>query len=203
MIASIGRMILIGMTALIGINCVRQAGPVRPDNPTVLIRTDLGDIVIEIFAGRAPITAKNFLRYVDENRFQEASFYRVVTPENQSDKPVKIEVIQGGIGFVESDLRLDPIAHETTAKTGIRHKDGTVSMARREPGTASSEFFICVGDQPELDFGSKRNPDGQGYAAFGQVIRGMDVARKIQRLPEDKQMLKTPVKITDMARVER
>jgi peptidyl-prolyl cis-trans isomerase A (cyclophilin A) len=194
---------MIGLAILVSVNCARQAGPARPQNPMVLIRTDLGDIQVEVYLDRAPVTAKNFLRYVDENRFQSASFYRVVTPGNQPDKPVKIEVVQGGIGFVESDLRLDPIVHETTDKTGIRHKDGTVSMARREPGTASSEFFICVGDQPELDFGSKRNPDGQGYAAFGQVVRGMDVVRRIQRLPEDQQMLKTPVKIKDMARVER
>jgi peptidyl-prolyl cis-trans isomerase A (cyclophilin A) len=200
MTASISRVMMIGLAILVSVNCVRQAGSA---NPTVLIRTDLGDIVVEVYADRAPITAKNFLRYVDENRFRIASFYRVVTPENQPDKPVKIEVVQGGIGFVESDLRLDPIVHETTDKTGIRHKDGTVSMARREPGTASSEFFICVGDQPELDFGSKRNPDGQGYAAFGQVVRGMDVVRRIQRLPEVDQMLKNPVKITDLARIEK
>jgi peptidyl-prolyl cis-trans isomerase A (cyclophilin A) len=203
MTASISRAMMIGLAILVSVNCVHQAGPVRPQNPMVLIRTDQGDIVIEVYADRAPVTAKNFLRYLDENRFQSASFYRVVTASNQPDKPVKIEVIQGGIGFVESDLRLDPIVHETTEKTGIRHKDGTVSMARREPGTASSEFFICVGDQPELDFGSKRNPDGQGYAAFGQVVRGMDVVRRIQRLPETDQMLKNPVKITDMARIEK
>lgn len=203
MTASISRIMMIGLAILVSVNCVHQAGPVRPKNPMVLVRTGLGDIVIEVYADRAPITAKNFLRYVDENRYQEASFYRVVTPDNQPDKPVKIEVIQGGIGFVESGLRLDPIVHETTAKTGIRHKDGAVSMARREPGTASSEFFICVGDQPQLDFGSKRNPDGQGYAAFGQVIRGMDVARKIQRQPEDGQMLKNPVKLLAVARLEK
>jgi len=203
MTVSIGRIMMIGMTVLVGLNCARQAGPQRPQNPMVLIRTDLGDIQVEVYLDRAPVTAKNFLRYVDENRFQSASFYRVVTPGNQPDKPVKIEVVQGGIGFVESDLRLDPIVHETTEKTGIRHQDGTVSMARREPGTAGSEFFICVGDQPELDFGSKRNPDGQGYAAFGQVVRGMDVVRRIQRLPEDQQMLKIPVKIKDLARIEK
>lgn len=169
----------------------------------VLIRTDLGDIVIEVFPGRAPITAKNFLRYVDENRFRDASFYRVVTPENQPDNPVKIEVIQGGIGPVENDLRLPAIVHETTLKTGLRHKDGAVSMARRGPGTADSEFFICIGDQPELDFGGRRNPDGQGFAAFGRVVKGMDIVQKIQRRSSDGQMLIVPVKITLMARIEK
>jgi peptidyl-prolyl cis-trans isomerase A (cyclophilin A) len=189
--------------ALAGINCRSTIGPVRPQNPMVLIRTDLGDIIIEVDQSRAPITAKNFLRYVDENRFRSASFYRVVTPENQPDNTVKIEVIQGGIGPVESDQRLPAIVHETSVQTGLRHRHGTVSMARREPGTADSEFFICIGDQPELDFGGRRNPDGQGFAAFGRVVKGMDIVQKIQRRPVDSQMLKTPVKITVMARIEK
>src|SRR5262249_16023380 len=91
---------------------------------------------------------------------------------------------------------LPPIAHETTDKTGILHKDGVISMARLQPGSASSEFFICVGGQPELDFGGKRNPDGQGFAAFGKVIEGMDVVRKIQQQPAKDQYLLSPVKIT-------
>jgi peptidyl-prolyl cis-trans isomerase A (cyclophilin A) len=90
---------------------------------------------------------------------------------------------------------LPPIVHETTEQSGILHKDGTISMARNEPGTASSEFFICIGAQPSLDFGGKRNPDGQGFAAFGKVIKGMDVVRKIQKLPETNQYLDKRVKI--------
>ena len=82
---------------------------------------------------------------------------------------------------------LPPIPHETTQQTGLRHADGTLSMARNEPGTASSEFFICVGDQPELDFGGKRNPDGAGFAAFGKVLAGLDVVRKIHQSPAREQ----------------
>jgi peptidyl-prolyl cis-trans isomerase A (cyclophilin A) len=171
-------------------------------SPVVIVQTELGDVIIELFTDRAPITANNFLRYVDENRFGGASFYRVVRLNNQPDTDMRIEVIQGGIGFVESDLRLPPIIHETTEKTGVLHKDGVISMARREPGTASSEFFICVGDQPELDFGGKRNPDGQGYATFGRVIQGMDVVHAIQQRPAQGQMLVSPVKIISIRRMK-
>lgn len=174
----------------------------RAQNPRVLIRTDLGDIIIEIYKDEAPITASNFLRYIDENRFVGACFYRVVRMDNQPDNAVKIEVIQGGLRFADNANPLPPIEHETTAKTGILHKDGVISMARGEPGTASSEFFICVGDQAELDFGGKRNPDGKGFAAFGKVISGMDVVRNIQKQPADGQMLVTKIKIHGFERIE-
>ena len=118
--------------------------------------------------------------------------------DNQPNNKIKIEVIQGGLGFDDSPLSLSPIEHETTDKTGILHKDGVISMARMEPGTASSEIFICVGDQPELDFGGKRNPDGQGFAAFGKVMKGMDVVRNIQSKPNKEQMLVTPVNIIEV-----
>jgi len=173
-----------------------------PNHPRVMLQTELGDILIEIDRQNAPVTAANFLKYVDEQRFKSASFYRTVRLDNQPDNEVKIEVIQGGIGFVESELRLAPIEHETTEETGILHKDGTFSMARSTPGSASSEFFICIGDQPELDFGGKRNPDGQGFAAFGRVIEGMDVVRKIQQLPDEGQMLKSPLQIEEIRRVQ-
>lgn len=176
------------------LNCYKQ-------NPLVCVSTELGDISIEVYVDKAPITAKNFLRYVDEHRFKPASFYRVVRLNNQPHNDIKIEVIQGGIGFVESEMRLPSIAHERTDRTGIVHKEGTVSMARREPGTASSEFFICIGDQPELDFGGKRNPDGQGFAAFGRVTQGMDVVRTIHQQPAEGQMLISPIQITQFERI--
>ena len=164
-------------------------------NPEVLIETELGDITVEIYERESPITAANFMRYVREERFRGANFYRTVTMGNQPDNDVKIEVIQGGLGEDSLGLGLPSIAHETTAQTGVLHKDGVISMARLEPGTASSEFFICVGDQPELDFGGKRNPDGQGFAAFGRVIDGMDVVRSIQAQPADGQWLSPEISI--------
>ena len=166
----------------------------------ISMETELGPIQLELYPDRAPITVSNFLRYVDENRYEDLHFYRVVHMENQPDNDVKIEVIQGGLGFDKHPMELPTIVHETTDKTGIRHLNGTLSMARLEPGTASSEIFICINAQPELDFGGRRNPDGQGFAAFGKVISGMDVIRKIQLLPETKQMLDKVVKVNSIQR---
>ena len=168
----------------------------------ISMETELGSIQMVLYPDRAPITVSNFLRYVDENRYKDFHFYRVVHMENQPDNDVKIGVIQGGLGFDKHPMELPTILHETTDKTGIRHLNGTLSMARLEPGTASSEIFICINDQPELDFGGKRNPDGQGFAAFGKVISGMDVVRKIQLLPETNQILDKVVKVNSIQRNE-
>ena len=172
------------------------------ETPTVLIKTELGDITVDIYEKDAPITAANFLKFVDNDLFNGATFYRVVTMDNQPNNDVKIEVIQGGLGFGESEQRFPPIEHETTVRTGIKHKDGVISMARNEPGSASSEIFICINEQPELDFGGKRNPDGQGFAAFGKVIEGMEVVRKIQQQPAEGQMLNPKIKIYSITRIE-
>jgi len=173
----------------------------RAQNPMVVFQTDLGDIEVEILERSAPVTAENFLRYVDEGLYDGAAFYRVVTMDNQPDNDVKIEVIQGGIRFAEGKTGFDPIIHETTRETGLLHKDGVISMARSDPGTASSEFFFCIQDQPELDFGGKRNPDGQGFSAFGRVTGGMDVILKIQRQPAVGQMLVERVGISRVSRI--
>jgi peptidyl-prolyl cis-trans isomerase A (cyclophilin A) len=172
------------------------------ENPQVVIRTELGDIHVEIYERNAPITASNFLSYVDQNLFKDACFYRVVRMDNQPNNKIKIQVIQGGLRFSQTENFLPSIEHETTEKTGILHKDGVISMARLDPGTASSEFFICVGDQPELDYEGKRNPDGQGFAAFGKVVSGMEVVRKIHQQPTEGQMLVSRVKIFNIVRVE-
>ncbi len=159
------------------------------------IKTELGSIIAELYPEKAPVTCANFLKYIQNNKFAGATFYRVVRPDNQPQNKIKIEVIQGGLEFSENKFQYPPIIHETTNKTGILHKDGTLSMARNEPGSACSEFFICIGDQPELDFGGKRNPDGQGFSAFGKVVQGMDVVKKIQQLKDKQQMLEEQVKI--------
>lgn len=145
----------------------------------VQIETEAGAIIIKLDPEKAPGTVANFLRYVKEKRYDGTTFYRVVRLDNQATSPVKIEVIQGGLG-TDSTRMFPPIAQETTQKTGLKHLDGTLSMARGLPNSGASEFFICINAQPELDFGGKRNPDGQGFAAFGQVVSGMDVVRKIQ-----------------------
>jgi len=175
----------------------------RPNvHPVVAMETEAGTIQVELYPGAAPATVTNFLTYVNRGAYDGAAFYRNVRPENQPN-PVKIEVIQGGLDMVLNVDSLPPIPHESTDKTGILHRDGVISMARYEPGTATSEFFICVGDQPELDFGGQRNPDGFGFAAFGQVIQGMDVVRKIHEgeVSGDFQWLDPPVKILKVYRV--
>ena len=168
--------------------------------PEVIMQTELGNIIVKLDLENAPVTAANFLRYVDEGRFAGATFYRVVRMDNQPDKKVKIEVIQGGLEFTENADPLPPIDHEPTSNTGIVHEHGTLSMARADVGTASSEIFICIGDQPELDFQGKRNPDGYGFAAFGRVIKGMDVVQRIQQQEAEGQMLINPVKILKVVR---
>jgi len=171
-------------------------------NPQVLIETELGNITLELYPKKAPITVANFLQYIKENRLEDATFYRTVTPGNQPDSKIKIEVIQGGLYEDEHPQMLPSIQHETTATTGILHKDGVISMARYGPGTATSEFFICVGDQPSLDSGGNRNPDKQGFASFGKVIRGMDVVRKIHQSQAEGQWLKPRIKIIGIVLVK-
>jgi len=167
----------------------------------VVIVTRLGEIVVAIDATHAPITATNFLRYVDGKYYDGGVFHRTVTLGNQPDKAVKIEVIQAGIAESRKSEDGPPIILERTSKTGLQHRAGAISMARDGPDTATSDFFICVTDQPELNYGGKRNPDGQGFAAFGHVVKGMDVVRKIQQQPAEGQQLNPPVEILSVRRV--
>jgi peptidyl-prolyl cis-trans isomerase A (cyclophilin A) len=168
-------------------------------NPVVVIMTGYGDITIELYEDKAPVTVANFLRYVDSSLFRNSSFYRVVRMDNQLRDSVRIEVIQGGRRDKE-DKGFPPVRHETTSETGIKHLDGVISMARSVPGSATSEFFICIGDQPSLDFGGKRNKDGQGFAAFGKVIKGMEVVKLIHGTNAPGQYLEQVIIITDIAR---
>lgn len=171
-----------------------------PDSAIVKLETGEGTITIVLYTREAPVTSANFLKYVRQLGDQGGEFYRTVTPSNQPDKKIKIEVIQGGFNLENVDtaaIRTIPL--ERTTLTGLSHKDGTLSMARSDPDSGSTEFFICIGDQPSLDFGGQRNPDGQGFAAFGRVIRGMDVVRRIQSGPSDGQTLTPPVRIFRIA----
>ncbi len=177
-----------------------KAPPAPAGKVNVVLRTEKGEIELELDEAHAPTTVRNFLGYVDAGLFKKGVFHRTVTPGNQPNNKVKIEVIQGGADpSRKAELRA-PIALERTSVTGLRHKDGTVSMARDTPDSAVSDFFICIGDQPELDFGGKRNPDGQGFGAFGRVVRGMDVVRAIQQAPARGQQLTPPVKILEATR---
>ena len=188
--------------ALIGCTMTHDA------NPRVTLETSLGAITVELYPDKAPITVANFLRYVDQ-AYDGATIYRVTRPSND---PL-INVIQGGLwrpwetGMI-ADYKppFPPIVHETTEMSGLAHTDGVLSMGRFEPGTANSEFFISVGDNPSLDFGGERNPDGQGFAAFGRVIAGMDIVRTIHSAPTrdgeglEAQILSQPIAITTIRR---
>jgi peptidyl-prolyl cis-trans isomerase A (cyclophilin A) len=145
----------------------------------ITIHTSVGKIKLKLEGDKAPITTANFLQYVKDKVFDGSQFYRVVRPDNQRPDQPHIEVIQGGVDTDTARLR-SPITLERTSLTGLKHEDGTISMARFTPNSARSEFFICINAQPSLDFGGTRNPDGQGFAAFGKVIKGMDIVKKIQ-----------------------
>ncbi len=146
--------------------------------PHVIMQTDRGDIDIEVYQDKAPLSAQDFLYYVGNGLYDGQGFYRVVTPQTDPLK-MGMEIIQGGRLDLNTVTPL--IDHETTQASGLSHTTGTVSIARSEPGTGSAAFFfISLADNHFLDYGQDRNPDKQGYAAFGHVTKGLDVARAIQ-----------------------
>lgn len=158
-----------GVSLLVSRPLRAAAGTVR-----VALRTAAGPIEIEVFTSRAPLSAGAFLAVVEAGGYDGGAFTRVVRPGNDHGTP-RISVVQGRARVTSA-----PVPHETTAQTGLRHLNGTVSLPRDTPGTASgAEFFICVGDQPALDQGGRRNPDGQGFAAFGRVVSGMAAVRQV------------------------
>ena len=183
------------------------AGPAaqQPDPPQdeipVRVETTLGNIDLAIDIRRAPITAANFLRYVDGGFYDGGMINRAVRADNTMRHDVKIEVIQVQIDAARRRQQFPPIPLERTSVTGLKHVDGAVSMARSGPDTATASFSIVIGDQPEMDHGGRRNPDGQGFAVFGRVVNGMDVVRAIQRSPTGQrgaygtETLDPPVKI--------
>lgn len=175
--------------------------PAQTSSPRILITTDVGEIEVELDSAHAPITVTNFLRYIDGGFFDGGRFFRVVTKDNQPNDSIRIEVIQGGVAQERAREGFPPISLERTSVTGLKHRNGTISMARAGPETATSSFFICIGDQPSLDFGGMRNPDGQGFAAFGQVVRGMEVVHRIQQGAVNGQNLVTPVRILSARRL--
>jgi peptidyl-prolyl cis-trans isomerase A (cyclophilin A) len=170
--------------------------------PHVIIRTEAGDIEIEVYPKQAPKTAGAFLSYIDSGFYKNGSFYRVLNDDNQVTGAGASRLIQGGIWKTNhaKAVGVPGVPHEPTSVTHILHTDGTVSLARSEPGSGTTEFFICVGDQPGFDFGGENNPDGQGYAAFGRVVKGMDVVRTIYARPENNQSFTPSVHINTIVR---
>ena len=150
-------------------------------NPHVLIETNLGDIEVELFPDQAPKTAAAFLSFVDSGFYNKTSFYRVLKTE-ELPTATNTGIIQGGMWQTNpaKKITIPGVEHETTKTSGLTHQSGTISLARLTPGTANTEFFICIGDQSPLDFGRRGTEDGQGYAAFGEVFKGMTIVRNIQ-----------------------
>jgi len=179
-----------------------SSGQESTQNVRVELETELGLILVELYPTQAPNSVANFLEYVDGGFFDGGTFHRTVHDGNQPNDSVLITVIQGDISPGRRRDRGEAIALERTSDTGLKHLDGTLSMARSGPDTATTSFFICIDDQPELDFGGRRNPDGQGFAAFGAVLEGIDVVRAINRSPAESQSLSPPIRILEARRIK-
>lgn len=201
-------MLTLLFAAMLGLAAVQEALPHVPapaSQPADLVRVTLttaeGPITLELDRGRAPVTTANFLRYLDAKRLDGITFYRAMKLGADSG------LIQGGVR--DGAKLYPPIAHEPTSKTGLKHEDGTISLARAEPGSARADFFITVGPIPSLDAGSGQPGDDLGFAAFGRVVKGMDVVRRILARPTSPtagegamrgQMLAEPVRIVSARR---
>lgn len=178
-----------------------RAAPIGA-KPRVSIQTALGDIEVELDPTHAPLTTSNFVRYVHEGFYSDGSFFRTVRADNQPTNAVRIAVIQAQANPAREKDAFPPVPLERTRDTGLKHRDGSLSMARDGPDSATHHFFICIGDQPELDFGGRRNPDGQGFAVFGRVVKGMELVRQIHGASATQQALQPPVRIQRAIRVE-
>jgi peptidyl-prolyl cis-trans isomerase A (cyclophilin A) len=188
-------------TALMVLACASPQTLESRQNTVVVFETEKGTIEMEVDGARAPATAANFLKYVDAGFYDGGSVNRSVRPDNTVRHDVEIQVIQFQIDSARRREQFPPIALERTSVTGLKHVDGALSMARTGPDTATASFSIVIGDQPEMNFGGRRNADGQGFAVFGRVIRGMEVVRAIQASPTASQgpygteSLEPPIKV--------
>lgn len=193
------KQLIVGCCLLMVVACNNQP---KQGLPHVIIETGYGDIEIELYTNRAPLTANAFLNYIDSGYYNRCNFYRVLNMYNQPSIAPKAFLIQGGIWKSNNALAqsLPGIPHESTKQTGILHKEGTISMARNEPGSAGPEFFIMVEDETGFDYGGENMADGLGFAAFGAVVKGMSIVRKIQNQKEVNQYLQPPIFINKIRR---
>ena len=171
-------------------------------NPHVIIESQLGDIEVELFPDQAPGTVAAFLSYIDSGFYNKTSFYRVLKTE-ELPTTTNTGIIQGGMWQTNpaKKITIPGILHETTKQTGLTHESGTISLARLAPGTGNTEFFICIGDQSTLDAGRRGIEDGQGYAAFGKVFKGMYIVRKIQAQKSQGDKFDQKIEITKISRL--
>ncbi len=170
-------------------------------NPHVEIQTRYGDIEVELYPDNAPKSVAAFLSYVDSGYYKNASFYRALNDDNQVTGSGGIAILQGGIWQTKPTIKPAGIPHESTLQTKLTHENGTISLARQEPGTASTEFFICIGDQKGFDHGGSNNADGQGYAAFGKVVKGMHLIKQFYTQPTNGDQLQQPIEILNIVRL--
>ena len=177
---------------------------VKYDKPTIDIQTYYGDIIVELYPERAPKTVAAFLSYVDSGFYRNTSFYRVLKKEDQPSNVAKTQLIQGGLWQtnIKKQQTISGIPLETTEQTGLLHKEGVISLARNEePNSGNTEFFICLDDQPDYDYGGDASPDKKGYVTFGKVIKGMEFVRQIQKQPDFETNLMPPIKIINIIRL--
>ncbi len=165
------------------------------------MQTEWGDLRIEVDGRRAPLTTANFLRYVDAGRYDGGLFNRALTRANQVGRTAPVELVQADVATRHRAHSFAPVVLESTDLTGLRHLDGTLSMARGDADSATSQFFVTLGAQPSLDAGGRRHPDGRGFAAFGRVTHGLAVLRKIQAAPLAGERLVKPVRILRILRL--
>ncbi|WP_157218066.1 peptidylprolyl isomerase [Flavisphingomonas formosensis] len=165
------------------------------DHPRVRLSTALGDMIIAVEQVRAPATGTYFLRDVASGRYDGTSFYRVVTLANQDpEQSVPIEIVQGGVRQ-PAEPTCPSLEHESTLRTGLRHRRGSISLSRFAPGAVYHGFFLCRRDEPELDHGGARQPDGLGFAAFGEIVEGFDVLDRIFARAEAREALRDEIAI--------
>ncbi|WP_246186278.1 peptidylprolyl isomerase [Phnomibacter ginsenosidimutans] len=200
-IAGMKQWIVLVCMSVLWAQCGPSSNEEKDGHPRIVIETQYGDIEAELYPDKAPQSVAAFLRFVDSGFYQRSSFYRILNQDNQPMGSAPAELIQGGLwGTGNKREYLKGIPHENTQQTGLRHINGALSLARQDTGTANTEFFICIGDQPGFDFGGDNNGDGQGYAVFGQVTKGMDVVQKIYRRPEENQYFTPQVDIITVRR---
>lgn len=195
------RLIALALVCLSAAPAAAQTAPPPPATVRVALETSAGRIVLEIERAKAPVTAGNFLRYVDQKRLDGVNFYRSVQVE------ARFGFVQFGVQNAHKRV-LPPIKHEPTSVTGIKHLDGTISTTRLAPGSARGDFTIMVSDQPSFDADPSKPGDNLGYAAFGRVVEGMEVIHKILDAPKSPtlgpfkgEMIVPPVKILTARRV--
>lgn len=173
-------------------------------HPTIAIQTYYGDIVVELYPEKAPKTVAAFLSYVDSGFYKNTTFYRVLKKEDQSMNVTKADLIQGGLWQtkLKKQQAIPGIPLETTQQTGILHKEGVISLARNEdPNSGNTEFFICLDDEPDYDYGGAASPDKKGYATFGKVSDGLKFVKQIHEQPDFETNFNPPIKIINIKRL--